>query len=395
MNKPKNIFMNLNISNDSNFEADSGYVFQRILWKTICSKRDDIRLFFLGHVLNGIPWHENVTMLPFHDNYNKFATRFHFDWHKLAELAKDLPHMDLVINNQPEHTLAFKMLFGTLYGGEVPTMSYYHYLPFYYEGDQITFDESQNLAGFSAPYILGRNLEGVDLSNMNLVGSQFGRSIIQKAYKERRGKDPNKPIEAFAPPIESELFEGSSKVRGGVKRVLYNQRLYQHYGTEAVIDIMNKVARDQKVQLVITDPTGQRSTERDKLDPKATEFKRTLADLPFVSIEHCETREDYHNLIRSIDLGIAPIKPSALWSMAVADILASGKPVLCPNMGAFPELVPNSRQLLFSNMDEFRIKLTALLAGDMEADPAVMRSNVRMHEVNAATDRFIEFIDQL
>ncbi|MFH1670408.1 MAG: glycosyltransferase [Patescibacteria group bacterium] len=376
----KTVLVNLNVSNDSNFEADSGYVFQKLLWTHMCQQQQNLRVLFLGHRLNTQQWHSNITMVPFHDKYDKFSTRFNFDWHRLRDRFENLPEIDLIYNNQPESTLDFKMLFSSMYGREVPAVSYYHYLPFHYEENGIEWDPSQNLHGFSAPAILGRNLEALQVSELGFVGSEFGKGILQRVLRERYINVLGENLEVFSPPIEPDLFSRESATNSH-PRILYNQRLYKHYGTERVIDAVKSVSRTRDVRFVVTDPTGERSFERDRLDPHVRKFREALAAMPFVDRIHCATRAEYHALLSEVDLGIAPVKPSALWSMAVADMLSVGTPVLCPNVGAFPELVPESEELLFdAGGSDLEKKIHAVL--DQTSDPALQekyRSNVRRY----------------
>ncbi len=72
-----------------------------------------------------------------------------------------------------------------------------------------------------------------------------------------------------------------------------------------------------------------------------------LSEFPFVKFVHCKTQEEYFELVKDCDLGLGPMKPSAAWRMAVMDVMALRKPVLCPNYAAFPETVSSS-QLLYS-----------------------------------------------
>ncbi|MDD4287512.1 MAG: glycosyltransferase [Candidatus Peribacteraceae bacterium] len=379
----KTVLVNLNVSNDSNFEADSGYIFQKLLWTHLCEMRRNLRVLFLGHRLNTEQWHPNISMIPFHTKFDKFSTRLHFDWHALKDRFQHLPQVDLLYNNQPESTLNFKTLLSSMYGKEIPAVSYYHYLPFHYDAQGMVLDPSQNLHGFSAVPILGRNLEALELSDKAFIGSAFGRDILLRAYRERYRAALDPQLEVFSPPIESELFT-QPKRKNGMPHILYNQRLYKHYGTQQVIDAVRQVASTRDIHFVVTDPTGERSLERNRLDPGVRQFREDLGNLPFVDRIHCSTRQQYHALLSRVDLGIAPVKPSALWSMAVADILATGNPVLCPNVGAFPELVPHTPELLFAeDGSDLPEKISATLDRNGQADPETYKANVRRYDAPA------------
>lgn len=260
----RNVFVNLNVSNDSNFEADSGYVFQKLLWRKLTELDEMTRVFFMGHQKTTEPWNDRVTMIPFHDRFDKYSARFHFDWHRLRDVLRSMPQMDVVINNQPEHTLAMKMLFSSEYDHEVPVVSYYHYLPFHYDGSALALDESQNLHGFAAAHIMRRNIEAMGVSDLNLIGSNFGKGICQRAFEDCRRKELRQPFEVLSPPIEDELFQARKTTRGEIARVLYNQRLYKHYGTEQVIDLLDELSREEGFELVVSDPTAKRSADLDR-----------------------------------------------------------------------------------------------------------------------------------
>lgn len=149
--------------------------------------------------------------------------------------------------------------------------------------------------------------------------------------------------------------------------------------------------------MVVSDPTGKRSTERDRLDPSVNGIRERLARFPFIRMSQSETRSAYHELLSSVDFAVAPIKPSALWSMAVTDVLASGKPVLCPNMAAFPEIVPSSPDLLFNDRRDFRAKFKAILRGEsgVDIDPARLRSNVEAYSEVKTAQRMLQFLKSL
>ncbi|MEZ4087707.1 MAG: glycosyltransferase [Candidatus Gracilibacteria bacterium] len=379
-----NILVNLNISNDSNFEADSGYIFQKLIWEQICSMREDINVFLLGHKSMGEEWGRHMKIIPIFEKFDKYSTRFHFDWLNLREIVRNLPKIDLVINNQPEHSLALKLLLASEYNKIVPLVSYYHYLPFHYINGKIVFDESQNLLGFPAKFIMKKNLEAMAVSDLNLIGSDFGIEICRKACQEFYPGEKLGPFKKLPPPVEQTLFKQKQHTVKSLPKILYNQRLYKHYGTDKLVDILCDLAQEVRFELIVSDPTAKRSSERNRLDPHVAKIREKLNGLPFAKIQHGETREDYHSIINNIDIAIAPLKPSALWSMAVADVLAAGKPVLCPNVGAFPEIVEQTPGLLFDSESELISKLKQLIEKSKYSEEQ-LKSNVKgVHETQIA-----------
>lgn len=393
----RNILVVLNVSNDSNFLSDSGYIFQKLLWVKLTKLDPQKRIFFLGHKKIEDFWGNRVTIIPFFDRFDKYSTRFHFNWYNLKNVLHKLPKMDLIFNNQPEHTLALKMFFSSEYGYPIPIVSYYHYLPFYYEGLKIVFDESQNLHNFSATYILGRNLEAMEISHLNLIGSNFGRKNCKRAYRERYKKELKQPFEVLSPPIEDKLFQLNKATSNKTVRVLYNQRLYKHYGTEQIIDLLDELSKNERFELIVTNPTGKRSRKRNSLDPNVNGIKTKLKQLSFVQVVKSPSRDDYHRLLSTIDFAIGPLKPSALWSMAVTDVLACGKPVLCPNIAAFPEIVRYSPNLLFNTTEEFKLKFKALAkrSDGLNIPSGKLRSNVRSYTETKIAKKMLKMINTL
>jgi hypothetical protein len=112
---------------------------------------------------------------------------------------------------------------------------------------------------------------------------------------------------------------------------------------------------------LVTDPTFKRSRERNILNPDVERFKKYIGKLPFVKITHIKKHSNYYKTIWKSYLGLAPLKPSALWSMATVDLMACNKPVLAPNYACFPEMLKGRKSLLFNNKEEFLNKINFIL----------------------------------
>src|ERR1051326_2132816 len=65
-------------------------------------------------------------------------------------------------------------------------------------------------------------------------------------------------------------------------------------------------------------------------------------------------------IVENVDLGLAPYRLNANWSMSSVDCMGLGIPVAAPSIASFPEFVP--RELLFSTRDEAIALLDRLLS---------------------------------
>jgi len=92
----------LNVSNISNIEADSGYIFQKLLLNYVVETKSDIEVYLICPK-DTPEINENIKHIILDDNYlNKYSVRFNFPWNKLMEFSGIFKDLDLIIVNQPE-----------------------------------------------------------------------------------------------------------------------------------------------------------------------------------------------------------------------------------------------------------------------------------------------------
>ena len=375
-----NILSLLNVSNISNLEADSGYVFQKLLMKEILSQRPDWNFFFISP--RGTETiDERIHNIEIDYGHNKFEARFNFPWLELKEkIEKIIPKVNLIYINQAELATNFKALATTLCPErKIPMISYYHYLPLepshlHFGKEEktldydmtvdpkekrfpssIRFDQTLNNHDLALPIFL-REIEAIQISDYNITCSNFGIDLLfsnaQKIMPSVSGK-----IIAIPPPVSFDEIEKSLKdfkrSDSQKKAILFNHRLYSHYGPEEFFEVIKKMYESvrQDFEIIITHPTHGRSVERSRLDPNVQRIENVITKMPFVKLKHSRTREEYYKTVANSYIAIGPMKPSALWSMSTVDALACGIPTLCPAYASFPEILGNNSDLLFRNSD--------------------------------------------
>ena len=390
----------LNVSNPSNLEADSGYIFQKLLMEEIANSVSWDFYFICPE--NTPLSHKKIKKIEIIEPSNKFKVRFNFEWNKIVDTILDIVNdIDLVLVNQPEQSSNMYALINSISEKYVPIITYFHYLPVIPNNIQyhnfnntlketFRFDNTLNRRGLGK-VILQRNSEAITVSKCSITCSNFSKKVIEKILLS----EINLKHECLVipPPVTTKLTGDLRKkhIHQSKQKILYNHRLYDEYGTEKIISFLkhfySKV--NKEFVLIVTDPTYGRSSERNRLDDNVTRFRKMLSETPFVEFVHCKTQREYFELIKDCDLGLGPMKPSAAWSMAVMDMMACGKPVLCPNYAAFPEMVSN-QELLYSSEEEFSRKLNYFVGKKYENNISEFcRKQAQKFSIENCAEKFI------
>lgn len=394
------IFSYLNLSNPSNLEADSGYIFQKLLFLSILDKCPDAEIYFLCPP--GTPKIDDrvhmVKLMPL--DCNKYSVRFYFPWYRLKKELSFLKEIDIAIINQSELTSNFRALFSVVGNNTVKIFAYYHYFPIedLPKNGKIVYQETLNHKHL-AEIIFSRQVEAMSSADYCVTCSKYGKEFFIENAKAT-GKSINvDKLRNINPPISlKEAAENYTDEKFDAKTIVFNHRLYKHYGTAEIFEWLNEfysVRKDFKV--IVTDPTGNRSEERNRLSPDVVELKNKLQCLPFVSFKYMQSHADYYKVLWKSNIGLAPIKPSALWSMSAVDFMACKKPLLAPTMACFPEMLNNRKNLLFNNKGEFFTKLSNLLdnAKLYKAESDYCYQLAQNYTDSKVADKFLELFESL
>lgn len=346
----------LNVSNISNLEADSGYVFQRSILEELYKSWHQV--VFVGP--SGMPnLGKEIITVEMNFSDSKYGVRFGLNWEelkiKLSPVAQDV---DIILVNQSELAVQISTLLYEITGRKIPCVTYYHYLAVQeIKNNHVVFDPSLDHSGI-AKFIWQRQVESALFSDKVIVGSDFGRNLFLKAS----GCDDliREKMVIIPPPVQDFDCQKSC-LRNSIPILFYNHRLYDHYGGLELFKLLEGLQQQGcEFKVIVTDPTQKRSIVREKLDDSVRSIKNYLESLSFVEICHYKTQSEYYGAINNIDIGFAPFRNGALWSMATADVMSLGKPVLAPNKGAFPKILKD-QDLLFNSEKEFCNILMKLL----------------------------------
>jgi len=331
----------INESTNASVEHDSGIFIAVELDKAIL----DHEIIFLGSKALSNFFKNFITL---GDSYfNKYQIRFDFPYRKMREIMGKL-NPDIMFINQIEQASNFRIVFNDL--GLNPYMiSFSHYIPIYMIRDNnIIWDPSLNVNG-SAEIIFLRHVEAVRTSSLIIHPSEFSRDLFVKAMDLtlRDYSHENKFVVMYPPlnldlinKINNDQYEPENLV------IIYNHRLYDHYGTKQVINILDQYYMTldsderKRFKVIVTGPgLANRTPEQNRHDPSPQKnielFKRRSYVIPKLNMPKFE----YYQLIsREVTAGLAPIRPNAVWSISLAEVMAFGKPVVAPNLAVFPEM---------------------------------------------------------
>jgi glycosyltransferase involved in cell wall biosynthesis len=358
------ILVTLNISNPHNVEADSGYIFTRTIIEDILNARPDWKFCLLGPSEAAFS-HQRVIHIPVMLPCTKYQARFGFEWLEFAQAIKKYRPgpIDLVWVNQVEQAGNFTALVRQLEGRKVATFTYFHYPCVLSSGSQgLSFDPSLDDWQLGE-LILLRQYEAFACSSITGVGSLFARTLLLDSFRTISATVPKEKMIAIPPPIDFPVESSVAPPPPGIPIVIYNHRLYRHYGTERLIDWIEafRSLSGKHFNLLVTDPLSNRSSEQDRLDPSVSASRERLRELSYASVVTPQSRKEYLMTLRATTVGLAPFRDAPPWSMASLDIMACGRPLLAPSSGPFPEILGGRESLLFRNFDDFCWKLDRLL----------------------------------
>lgn len=347
----------LNVSNPSNLAADSGFVFQRLLLEEL--ERMGHRVWLVAP--EEVALMTSVHVLPLAAPPTKYHARYDFDWKAVsAATAAVWPEVDVVLVNQPELAASLAALATVMTARRVPIVCYVHYLPI--EGvcqDGSAIPDASLDDGAMARWITSNIRSAVENSDLTLIGSEFGGEIL------RRHVGSPRRLAILPPPVEPSLAELATRDPDPWPlKLLYNHRLYAHYGTEILFDWLDRayVSTGEGFEVWLTDPTGERSEVRRKFDHASQALRDRVVARPYVRVFGAQARGDYHELIARTHVGLAPLRCGPLWSMSLCDVLAAGRDILLNGAGGFTELARMGMQTPYDGKDDMLNRLADWVA---------------------------------
>jgi glycosyltransferase involved in cell wall biosynthesis len=345
----------LNVSNPNNLLADSGFVLQKLLLEALSDFGHEIILLAPIEAQQ----FTTIKVISIEAPLTKYHARFDLDWKSIIANTERLwDDVDILIVNQIELAASLKALCFNQSRRNIPIVSYVHYLPVdsIADNQELILDSSLNDAGLGE-WIVGTIRTSIECADACVVESRFAEKVLLKIGKPKK-------LKVIHPPIEDELQLLSQQNFNSKKtRILYNHRLYAHYGTSQLFDWIDVALEgyEDSCEILVTSPRGRRTQSQCNLDLHTESVTRLVCSRSYVKVVEAKTRSEYHKLLENIHLGIAPLRSAPLWNLSIADLLATGKPVLASRAGAFPELLEELPDCLFSDRDEFILKLRRLI----------------------------------
>jgi len=393
-----NILTLLNVSNLHNIEADSGFIFTRAVAEGVLNVRPGWRFFVVCPP--GITFtHPGVIPVNVRYSPTKYQTRFEFDWPGILHTLKRAraAGLSLLWVNQAEQAGNLAALVRNLEGRRVPVFTYFHY-PSVIRSDEegVVFDPSLNDWSLGTLVHL-RQYEALVISDRAAVGSDFARDLILSSFKRLSLPVHEGKLVSIPPPLDFRPVSGVSLPPMSDIIVLYNHRLYRHYGTERLIQWIEELRTrsSDSFTLLVTDPLGQRSPTQERLDSSVSEVRNKLRELLNVQLVSPSNRSEYLEAISSAHVGLAPFREAPPWSMASVDIMARGRPLLAPDSGPFPEMLAGRQSLLFGDKEDFFGKLNRLLTSEesrREEAEYCLRQSARF-EIKELSERYARLFE--
>jgi len=204
-------------------------------------------------------------------------------------------------------------------------------------------------------------LSALKASDIFFVTSEYSKNFLASLAQRYNFPFDIRKVVVMPPPADPFFkIEKPIRFRENQKTVLYSSRLYEQYGTDFLIEIIEHY-KNSDVKFVVTDFFSNKSVERKKLDPKTEEYKKFLRNQDNVIIrDDGDNRQIYRDeILTSASLVFGPYRKNANWSMSMIDAFMMGIPGIGPNCASFPEFMPLN--LLYNNKKDAVDLLNRLL----------------------------------
>jgi glycosyltransferase involved in cell wall biosynthesis len=353
----KKILSILNVSNRENIGSDSGVIFHSLLFPE-CQKKG-------YEVVIAAPFEIKIHGAEYvfmESGKNKYDVRFRFDWDAYSELIKKT-EPDIIFCHQVEQCANIRTLLVSLgLSQKIKLITYYHYLPaMELAGDDVVWDPSLNHEGL-AEIIFLKVLSALKSSDLFFVTSEYSKKFLTALAKKYNFSFDSQKIVVMPPPADP-FFELKTPLgfKDGQNTVLYSSRLYEQYGTDFLIEIIEHY-KNSNVRFIVTDFFSNKSAERKKLDTKTEQYREFLRNQNNVIIRgDGDNRQVYRDeIIANASLVLGPYRKNANWSMSMIDAFMMGIPGIGPNCASFPEFMP--AELIYDNKEDAIYLIDKLLS---------------------------------
>ena len=351
----------LNVSNIDDIDCDSGVIVQRLLGGAVHEMG--------GQLIVAGPQHENFMKADLGQvekrfiqiGIDRFSSRFSFDWNGFKSVVEE-SRPDLILCCQVEAAAAIRAVLLES-RANISLLTYCHYPNLVQEGDAVVPDSGFSIvSGVAASAVVS----ALEVSDRFFIQSRFARSLITRYA-------PNVPnaIEVVPPPADPALFVRERGAAPQNRRVLFNHRLYDSYGTKDFIEFVRSNL-SLNLELVIANPMANRSEQRTLFNNSPRKNLEAMTALGAQVHDGTADRQKYRSTIESCRVAVAAFRRTCVWSMSVVDCMSMGVPVIAPSYAAYGEFVP--KLLRFYTLDEATLLLQRLLDDDsfwLEASASV------------------------
>jgi hypothetical protein len=353
----------LNVSSLETIESDSGFIMQRTLARALYMEGHHFGLVIpkelFGALSAELSCETNFASL----GRTKYEVRLAAPWNDLRTAIEQF-RPDTILCNQIELTTAVRGIATTIGNPGISIVSYCHYIPGWLGSNGgICNDPSQDDGHLCRP-LLHHVIAGALASDLIYVQSEFAREQLI-GISLQLGEDLSSKVRCLPPPFDPTMVLESNRTnRRSSNGCIYNHRLYEHYGTSAAIELFDALNSSIGCSIRVADPLYKRSAARSSIDGSPGGYRNQLKTRSFVELlDGGDDRLQYRSWIDASAVGIAALRPNAVWSMSLVDVMGMGIPVVAPRIGAYPEMVPD--QLLFSDT-ESACDIVARLLGNEE-----------------------------
>lgn len=329
----------LNVSNRSRMQADSGYIFYNLL-SPYFTKNNSFYFASPEPLADSKCIHISKEF-----GFNKYEVRFSFDWSKVMEIISSI-RPDVLIVNQIEQVPHYKAIVQAL-GIKVLIASYAHYIPYLFTNEGFQYDESLNNGGIGFSICMSF-LSGLEMSDLVFTHSHTSKEYLKKLYDKFHIPFFDEKFIINPPPYDPFLLDNNTQCD---KRIIYNHRLYKHYGTDFLFRLAENIISKYQVEIDVFDVLGERTEIQKRMDSSVDTARDTLSKMKNVKlINDTYNRRRYFECLKGSLFSIAPYRQNCIWAMSCIDSLGMGVPVIAPDIAWFSEYIP--RDLRYSSVDE-------------------------------------------